>query len=87
MPAEGVDHLARKRLLVTAYSFEKMEPSYPAKLEQAGFSLVAHRESPTLDQQAFEAGIPQVERRVTPSMRPCCHVPKCFDSSSSMAFV
>ncbi len=61
--------MASKRLLITARSFGKVDPAHLSTLAQAGFSIVAHRESPTMDRQSLEDVLPDVETWVVSAHR------------------
>ncbi len=53
--------MASKRLLITARSFGRVDPAHLTTLENAGFSIVAFRESPTMDRRSLEEILPEVE--------------------------
>lgn len=61
--------MASRRLLITARSFGKVDPAHLSTLAQAGFSIVAHRESPTMDRQSLEDALPDVETWVVSAYR------------------
>ncbi len=61
--------MASKRLLITARSFGKVDPSHIARLQEAGFSVVESRESPAMDRAALEAGLPEIETWVVSGYR------------------
>ena len=61
--------MSSRRLLITARSFGKVDPAHIVTLEQAGFSVVAHRESPTMDRSGLEADLPEVETWVVSAYR------------------
>jgi len=61
--------MASRRLLITARSFGKVDPAHLETLAHAGFSIVAHRESPTMDRQSLEDALPDVETWVVSAYR------------------
>lgn len=61
--------MASKKLLITARSFGKVDPAHIASLEEAGFSIVACRESPSMDRRSLEEVLADVEAWVVSAYR------------------
>jgi len=61
--------MASRKLLITARSFGRVDPSHIVRLREAGFDVVEFRESPDMDRNRLEDGLPEIQTWVVSGYR------------------